>query len=1166
MQPAVSMPMQDGHNQSTLHGARMPATVTQNGRYPMNQNINSSVPAAMNGNFDAHHMTFAGVPTSQALQMQIPQARLNDQQQMQTLPSDLPSQFQSYGGPFQQPQYMANHMYQGQTMGPAKMPQNTLQMNGEASVRNNLPPHPRPVNQQQSTQRVDVRQQGPFDHPMMNVYPNQNGRSSQPQYMNQANHPVNNKRRMDDEVVTIADSNSEADDETQSIYKAKSHAGTAKKARMNPSSASSITEPIVIDTSEEDLHVTKVAPKAEKESNRIVCIGRLEPVYALCFKIPNPGHLPEKLTHWPRMRIKIRDAQHDSSLIFILTDPVGNDFAKIDVTTARLLRKAIDITDRKLSLDKLELFMKRRLMTRGEEAGEAYPPGVNCKYALDLTFNLPKKYAAEVTGYAKRLELQFTDKGLRRAMNCGDQQEVNPDIEVWMPKAATTNPQQSDDSVEKEALNMISSFSTSGDLHEMEQPAIIASQLLDHQKKALYFMTEREKNPFTTVVEDRFKIWKPEIQDGKPVYYNKALDEAVPSIPTPTLGGIFADEMGMGKTLTTLSLIASTIDQSIKHSQRIPLMMKNGTQKPNLKATLIIVPKTLLEANWQKQIDTHMKPGSVNVMLFYGPERARKLDQFKDADIVITTYGTVEADARAMISRGGPLLPKANWFRIILDEAHTIRNQDTNRARACFVIEASRRWAVTGTPVQNHILDFGSICQFLRLSPFDTKARFQKYIEIPFRNGDPVVLSRLRIIVDTMTIRRTKDGLGLPEKVDDPVYIEMTAKERQIYDVLQENTYQQIKAMTRNRTKMAAGTMGHFLKKLGILRQFCAHKQDMLSQDDLKLLKGFTADAPIELDDDEDENVEMKVALDMLAILKECDRDNCDLCREKIQIVTDVAEDEAQESAIPADSIIGYMSACFHLICPKCKPKFVTEQNANKLPHDETHYACRTCDRIARVELVDLRYNAVRDFFRSREEMRCKPRMAKQLGTYTGPSSKVLYLLSNCRKFLEWNATNPEDKPMKAVVFTYWTTHLDLIEIALEDNGVKYARLDGRMGHRQRLAAIEQFEQDPETIIFLVSIGAGGVGLNLTAANFVFIMEPQWNPQAEQQAVDRVHRIGQTRPVRVARLIATDTIEDNIRNVGLRKLELARVTLTKKLGRKEERENKMKELQGLFKR
>jgi SNF2 family DNA or RNA helicase len=97
---------------------------------------------------------------------------------------------------------------------------------------------------------------------------------------------------------------------------------------------------------------------------------------------------------------------------------------------------------------------------------------------------------------------------------------------------------------------------------------------------------------------------------------------------------------------------------------------------------------------------------------------------------------------------------------------------------------------------------------------------------------------------------------------------------------------------------------------------------------------------------------------------------------------------------------------------------------------------------------------------------------------------------------------------------------LDLVEIELRKRKVGYTRLDGSMRRTDRTNAIVSFQSEPSTVVMLVSIKAGGVGLNLTAASNVFVFEPAWNPAIEQQAVDRVHRLGQTSNVEVIRYIA----------------------------------------------
>lgn len=129
----------------------------------------------------------------------------------------------------------------------------------------------------------------------------------------------------------------------------------------------------------------------------------------------------------------------------------------------------------------------------------------------------------------------------------------------------------------------------------------------------------------------------------------------------------------------------------------------------------------------------------------------------------------------------------------------------------------------------------------------------------------------------------------------------------------------------------------------------------------------------------------------------------------------------------------------------------------------------------------------------------------------------------------------------KCIVFSQWTSFLDLVEPELEKNGIGSVRLDGST--RDRGAVVDAF-QDPEgPPVILSSLKAGGTGLNLTAADHVFLLDPWWNPAAEDQAADRAHRIGQTRSVTVYRLIAKDTIEEGIMALQERKRQLADVAL-----------------------
>jgi SNF2 family DNA or RNA helicase len=129
---------------------------------------------------------------------------------------------------------------------------------------------------------------------------------------------------------------------------------------------------------------------------------------------------------------------------------------------------------------------------------------------------------------------------------------------------------------------------------------------------------------------------------------------------------------------------------------------------------------------------------------------------------------------------------------------------------------------------------------------------------------------------------------------------------------------------------------------------------------------------------------------------------------------------------------------------------------------------------------------------------------------------------------------------------------------------MKYVRLDGSLTQTKRAKLITTFNTDPSIRIFLITIAAGGVGLNLTAASNVFVMEPQYNPGVEQQAVDRVHRIGQTRETHIYHLVMENSIEKHIVQLQEKKMALAALTLNRKLPRAEVQRQKLAELKSLF--
>jgi SNF2 family DNA or RNA helicase len=150
------------------------------------------------------------------------------------------------------------------------------------------------------------------------------------------------------------------------------------------------------------------------------------------------------------------------------------------------------------------------------------------------------------------------------------------------------------------------------------------------------------------------------------------------------------------------------------------------------------------------------------------------------------------------------------------------------------------------------------------------------------------------------------------------------------------------------------------------------------------------------------------------------------------------------------------------------------------------------------------------------------------------PSAKVDTLMGQLEQVRE--------EGHKALVFSQFTSLLAIIRDRLDREQVAYVYLDGRT--RDREARVEEFQNDPNIKLFLISLKAGGLGLNLHAAEYVYLLDPWWNPAVEAQAIDRAHRIGQTRQVFAYRLIARDTVEEKVLELQKSKRDLADAIIT----------------------
>jgi len=191
------------------------------------------------------------------------------------------------------------------------------------------------------------------------------------------------------------------------------------------------------------------------------------------------------------------------------------------------------------------------------------------------------------------------------------------------------------------------------------------------------------------------------------------------------------------------------------------------------------------------------------------------------------------------------------------------------------------------------------------------------------------------------------------------------------------------------------------------------------------------------------------------------------------------------------------------------------------------HYRRSLLDRVEKVGMGRSKIQVLEALLRLRQAA-CHPGLIDKARTQF-PSAKTDVLFPELQEILE--------SGHKVLVFSQFTSLLSIIRERLDADGVIYEYLDGRT--RDRAQRVERFQTDPACKLFLISLKAGGVGLNLTAAEYVFLLDPWWNPAVEAQAIDRTHRIGQTKPVFAYRLIARGTVEEKVLKLQEEKRDLA---------------------------
>lgn len=215
-------------------------------------------------------------------------------------------------------------------------------------------------------------------------------------------------------------------------------------------------------------------------------------------------------------------------------------------------------------------------------------------------------------------------------------------------------------------------------------------------------------------------------------------------------GGIVADDMGLGKTVQMIALTLTSLpsESDLKQSQSEPLPLNpNGESymdRIRSATTLVVCPLALVN-QWHQEIQRHTFPNSLRVHIHHGHSQLKDLSKATEFDVIITTYQTVVSSV---------LLKAIHWFRIVLDEAHVIKNHNTAMAKAVFGLESQTRWLMSATRLQNELREMYSAFRFLRYFPFCLEREWVELFEN--RMLDSQGIKRLHPVLKGIMIRRTK--------------------------------------------------------------------------------------------------------------------------------------------------------------------------------------------------------------------------------------------------------------------------------------------------------------------------------------------------------------------------------------------------------------------------
>ncbi|POS75303.1 adenosinetriphosphatase [Diaporthe helianthi] len=546
-------------------------------------------------------------------------------------------------------------------------------------------------------------------------------------------------------------------------------------------------------------------------------------------------------------------------------------------------------------------------------------------------------------------------------------------------------------------------------------------------------------------------------------------------------GGLLGDEMGLGKTIQAVSLIMSDY--------------------PAKQPSLVLVPPVAL-MQWVSEIEAYTD-GTLKTLVYHGTNaqvKGKTIKELKKYDVIIMSYNSLESMYRKQekgfkrkngLHKEKSLIHAIQFHRVLLDEAHCIKTRTTMTAKACFALKVDYRWCLTGTPLQNRIGEFFSLIRFLNIRPFASY----------FCKSCTCESLEWTMDEDHRCTQCNHNGMQhvsvFNQELLNPIQrygnmgpgAEAFRKLRLMTD----------RIMLRRLKKDHTDSMELPVKEIYVDRQFFGEAENDFAN-------SIMTNGQRDFDTYVAHGVLLNNYANIFGLIMQMRQvaDHPDLILKKNaeggqNILVCCICDEPAEEAI--------RSRCKHDFCRSCAKSYLSSQDQPDCPQ---------CHIPLSIDLEQPEIEQDEAFVKKSSIIN-----RIKMENWTS-SSKIELLVHELHRLRSDKATH------KSIIFSQFTTMLQLIEWRLRRAGITTVMLDGSMTPAQRAASIDHFMKNTEVECFLVSLKAGGVALNLTEASQVFIVDPWWNPAAEWQSADRCHRIGQTRPCTITRLCIEDSVESRM--------------------------------------